>query len=84
MFYKIEIDKILCSLKLSTFSFLEASLERTNKFQEIQLWLIFLYALDAIERMKDWMKDTVWEQMMKDKRYCTPYSLPDVSLGVLG
>ena len=34
-----------------------------------------LYALSAIERMKDWMKDTVWEQMMKDKRYCTPYSL---------
>lgn len=43
MFYKIEIDKIQCSLKSSAFSFLEASLskEQTNSKKYYFDWVFF-------------------------------------------
>ena len=76
MFYEIEIDKILCSLKSSAFSFLEASLskEQTNSKKYNFYWFLSVCSqcywtyegLDERYRMRT--ND-------EDKRYCTPYSL---------
>ena len=59
--------------------------EQTNTHQEILFLLISLCALLVIERMKDRMKDTVWEQVMKDKSFCARGYLPmwDVSAGLM-